>query len=295
MSELERRMLIVFDIDETLIQYIPSKYNELWLERKEKFEEGSYVEMDKGNGKTDVIIFRPKLEKMMKMFVEDKFYVPALWTYSEREYCEEIAKTIIARYNLPEDFFLFKKGAEDIDEEVGIPKDLTVVYEEYDGKFNKFNTILVDDRYGNINNESNEENGLCIQPFAPFGAEKTREKLSEGDLKKQLKDDVLESVIKIAKAIKKDIEGCEDEDYELGFRTETVFGEKRVKRMGLEKYMQTFAVKFKRVVSIGVPYLTRKFIIIPDYEKYGVKMGGRKRTVKRKNMGKGKGKTNKRR
>ncbi len=282
----ERKLLIVFDIDETLIQYIPGKYYDLWVERKSSFEPDSYVEKMSKDGKTNVIIFRPKLEQMMNLFKDNSFFVPALWTYSERDYCDSIAKAIIQRYNLPENFFLFKKGAEDIDEDVGIPKDLNVVYEQYP-LFNKFNTILVDDRYGNINNESNLHNGLCIQPFAPFGAEKVREKLAEEEFRNQLNDDVFTSVINIANAIKKDIEGCDEEDFLTGFKTEPVFAEKRVKRMGLENFYQTFAVQFTKVVSIGVPYLTRKFILIPNYDEFPVKMGG-KLKIKRKTRNKGK-------
>jgi hypothetical protein len=273
-------MLIVFDIDETLVQYMPHKYNDLWQERKHMFNENSYVEIS-DNGKTSVVIFRPKLEEMMNLFKNDSFFVPALWTYSERDYSEFIGNEIIKRYGLPENFFLFKKGAEDIDEDVGIPKDLNVIYEEYP-EFNKFNTILVDDRYGNINNDSNMYNGLCIQPFAPFGAEKTREIIEESRFKKELNDNIFTSVIKIATAIKKDIIGCDDEDYASAFATEPVFTEKRVKRMGLSQFYQTFAVKFTNVVSVGVPYLTNKFILIPKYNKYPLKMGGKNRSKKGK-------------
>jgi len=276
----QRKLLIIFDIDETLIQYIPNKYYNLWEERKSLFDPNSYTEKISRDGKKNVIIFRPKLEEMMNLFKNNPFFVPALWTYSERDYSEFIANTIIERYNLPENFFLFKKGVEDIDEDTGISKDLNTVYDEYPS-FNKFNTILVDDRYGNINNDSNLYNGLCIQPFAPFGAEKIREKISEEEFRKQLNDDVFTSLIKIANEIKKDIDGCDEEDFMAGFKTESVFAEKRVKRMGLENFYQTFAVKFTKVVSIGVPYLTKRFILIPNYEEFPVKMGG-KLKIKRK-------------
>lgn len=266
------QMLVVFDIDETLIQYVPHKYNALWEERKASFAEGSYMELISGD-KKDVIIFRPHLEKMMRLFRDDPFFVPALWTYSEREYCDIIADAIIRRFQLPEDFFLFKYGAEDIDEDVGIPKNLSKIYETFP-QFNKFNTILVDDRYGNINNEVNIFNGLCIQPFAPFGAEKVRTQLDDRAFRKELGDKVFDSVIKIVGAIKRDIMGCDEEDFRNAFATEAVFTEKRVKRMKLDAFFKTFAVKFTKVVSIGVPYLTKNFILIPDYHKYSEKMGG---------------------
>ena len=277
----ERQLLIVFDIDETLIQYIPNKYYSEWKKRKSLFPEGSYVESTQ-NGNTSVVIFRPELEKMIQLFQNDSFFVPALWTYSERDYADFIANVIITRFNLPSDFFLFKKGAEDIDEDVGIPKDLTVVYREYP-QFNKFNTILVDDRYGNINNESNMYNGICIQPFAPFGAEKVRISMNKRQTMKELNDKVFESIIHIANSIKKDIMGCDESDFQEAFSTEPIFSEKRIHRMKLNQYYQTFAVKFRNVISIGKPYETTKFILIPGYGKYSKKMGGsKKRNEKRK-------------
>jgi len=271
---MPRKLLIVFDIDETLIQYVSDAYIPLWEERKSSFPEGSYVEQVSSSGKKNVVIFRPRLEKMIKLFKNDPFFVPALWTYSERDYCNSIADTIIKHYNLPEDFFLFRYGSEDIEEdEMEIPKNLTKAYANFP-EFNKFNTILIDDRYGNINNEVNMYNGLCIQPFAPFGAEKKRERLTDRLFRKQLADKAFDSVITIAQAIKKDIEGCDEEDFKVGFTTESVFMPKRVKRMNLESHVKTFAVKFKDVVCVGVPYLTRHFILIPDYHSYSEKMGG---------------------
>lgn len=275
-----RKMLVVFDIDETLIQYIGGKFNPLWQERKSMFSEDSYTEIPGRNGEVSTIIFRPKLRELMELFKNDKFFVPAMWTYSDREYGEGIAKAIVQKYNLPADTFLFVKGAEDMDEDSGIPKDLTIIYEEYP-EFGKFNTILVDDRYGNINNSSNRENGLVIQPYAPFGPEKEREKLGEEEFRHQMNDNVFTSLIEIMKAIKKDIQGCDDEDYEMALNTEGVFIPKRVKRMKLDKFYQTFATEFKQLVSIGVPYLTKKFILIPKYDSFPSKYGGKWRKTKR--------------
>jgi hypothetical protein len=273
----------VFDIDETLIQYISGTYIDLWDQRKNSVDPNTYVESVNRNGVRDCIIFRPKLDKLMEKFKLDNFFIPALWTYSERDYCDLIANKIIEKYDLPHDFFLFKKGAEDIDEDVGIPKNLELVYNEYP-EFNKFNTILVDDKYGNINNDSNMYNGLVIQPFAPFGMEKKRELLVEKEFKKQISDNVVVSIINVMDAIKKDLEGCDDEEYSQGFATEPVFDAKRIKRMGLDHFKQTFAVQFKEVISIGVPYLTNKFILIPAYDKYSKKMGGKGKSKKKKSM-----------
>ena len=279
MSEY-KKLLVVFDIDETLIHFIPHKYFPIWEKQKKYFNEDMYLEQTNEAGKKVCVIFRPHLKEMLDLFKTDTFFKAALWTYSEKSYCEWIAKVLTEKYDLPEDFFLFKKGAEDIDEDVGIPKNLEVVYEEFP-EYNKFNTILVDDRYSNINNESNKENGLVIQPFAPFGPEKVRVKLSVKNFTIQLKDNVFLHILDILNIIKHDIQNCEDDDVRVALTKEPVFLEKRINRMKLAEYYQTFAVKFKKVASVGVPYLSKNFIMIPDYEKYTVG-GKRKRTKKRK-------------
>jgi hypothetical protein len=283
MSQFDSRkkLLVVFDIDETLIQFIPNAYFNIWEKSKSKFNPDMYIEKEQSTGKKVVIIFRPHLKELFELFKSNNFYKPALWTYSERSYCNMIASVLEEKYDLPEDFFLLKYGAEDIDEDIGIPKNLEVIYEKYPTEFNTFNTILIDDRYGNINNESNIKNGLVIQPFAPFGAEKKREVLSSRKLKEQLSDNVMKSVIDIMQKIRKDIEGCESEDIDDGFNTESVFNEKRINRMELNDYYKTFAVKFIDTISVGVPYLTSKFILIEDYKNYPKKMGGNSKTAKK--------------
>lgn len=258
-------LLFVFDIDETLIQYIPAKYNHIWNEKRHLFHKNSYVEKKKKNGISDVIIFRPHLENFFNIIKKNpEFFKVALWTYSERDYCDAIADILIEHYHLPTNFFIFKKGAEDINDEDDYPKNLQTVFEEYP-QFNVFNTILIDDRYANIRHSVNQENGLLIQPFAPFGVEKTRELFPDEYVLEQLNDRVFIDIIPIVLAIKKDIEGCDAEEFEEGFRSEPVFSERRIKRMELEKYYQSYAIKprsIDNIISIGTPYLTKDFVMV---------------------------------
>ncbi len=48
---MTRKLLIVFDIDETLIQYIPNKYVDLWESKKSLFPTDSYIEETNSEGK----------------------------------------------------------------------------------------------------------------------------------------------------------------------------------------------------------------------------------------------------
>ncbi len=260
-----QQLLIVFDIDETLIHYMPSKYYHLWNEKKHLFPKKSYVEITKKNGTKDVIIFRPHLQQLFDYLHANRETIKvAIWTYSERDYAASIADTLTRRYNLPANFFLFLKGGEDIDDENDYPKNLKIIFKEYP-EFNVFNTILVDDRYTNINHNVNEKNGLLIEPFAPFGTEKARILLDNAVIQNMINNDhVMLDAKHIFEAVHKDIMGCDETDIDEGFYTEPVFSS-RIKRMGLEQFLQSFAIKPQRVdriVSIGTPYLSPEFLIV---------------------------------
>jgi len=282
-AQNKKRLLVVFDIDETLIQFIHWKEVDDVKSKLDALDPDTYVTETDSNGKTSYIIFRPHLKTLMNLFKTDPFFKPALWTYSEREYSNNVGNAIIQKYGLPEDFFLFRKGSEDIENDPDeIPKNLKMIYQEYPEYYNTFNTILIDDRYGNINNDSNRFNGIVIQPFAPFGTEKKRELLTGSKFESELNDNVFLSIINIMKKIKKDIMGCDNDDIKSAFKTEAVFSEKRIARMKLESYIQTFATKFTEIISVGVPYLTSKFMLIPpEYSKFA-KRGGRRSTKKQK-------------
>ena len=97
-NEQERNLLVVFDIDETLIQYISDKYINLWDQNKSLINPNMYAENISKNGSKSCIIFRPKLDLLIEKFRSDPFFKCALWTYSERDYCDYIADAIIKKY-----------------------------------------------------------------------------------------------------------------------------------------------------------------------------------------------------
>jgi hypothetical protein len=156
-----RKLLVVFDIDETLIQFIDTQH----ITNARIDGVADYNNIDGGT-----ILFRPHLEELLKFIERDPFIVPAIWTYRDREFAEKIAQIIVEKYNLPRDFFLFIWSVDQIDDH-NCAKDLHKVWNLYRG-FNRFNTVLVDDRHQNILHKNNKDNGFHIRAFEPFGKER---------------------------------------------------------------------------------------------------------------------------
>lgn len=295
MSE-KKRLLVVFDIDETLIHFLPKKFidntnwKQLSAEEKAQFENISPRD-------DHAVLLRPYLGELFRFFNanQDKYAV-ALWTYSEQEYAEDIGGMISAHYGLPEDFFLFKWGLEQIRKAKGgenYPKNLNMVWGNFTD-FNKFNTIIVDDLHGNIRHEHNAENCVLIQPYAPFGRDKERMPMTPAMLDKALNDDALQHMQTICETVSRDIQGCEDEDVEGAFYRETVFSPKRINRMGLGNYLKKYAIRFVTLPTIGEGYQTNKFIDVTEQaERYGEQQHGGKKKRTRKHKKSYKSKKNK--
>ena len=239
---MSKQFLVIFDIDEALLHFVSNKYAHLFDELPEEIQEQFDYVKDGGH----IILLRPYLRELFNHYLENPNIKVALWTYSEQEYAYTIQETLIKALKLPEDFFLFAYGEEDmiIDEETGeeddYPKNLQKVYEDFPD-FNVFNTFIVDDTSSNIKHEISQQNCILIQAYAPFGIEKVREDTGESGIEYALRDEALREVEMISDKVYADIEGCSIEDIEEGFETEHVFNPNRVKRMGLTKYLKTYA------------------------------------------------------
>lgn len=249
-----KSLLVVFDIDETLIQFIPKKYESLWEQRKNAFHPDQYH-----NDKGSIIIFRPFLKELFSYLQKDKFFKVALWTLSEREYCEDIASILTRHFGLKSDFFISKKGYEDTED--ANPKELRLLWEEFP-QYNKFNTVLIDDRYANMNHSINRENGIAIQPFAPFGTDKKRELISETEFTMQLQDNVFEHLIDIFEKIKRDIKGCTSEEIAESLDSYSLITPQRIKRMALTDFMQPFPTKVENIMRIGMPFVSEDYVFM---------------------------------
>lgn len=278
MDDSKKSLCVVFDIDETLIHFIQNKHRGVWDDNPDLHKE--FTAVDDG---AHITILRPYLDQLFNYFKSQPQIKVGLWTYSEQEYSKKIANLLTKELELPEDFFLFTWGAEQINEE-GEPKDLEQVYDEF-SQFNKFNTFIVDDLPGNIMHEINQDNCILIQPFAPFGIAKQRSLQSANVIKSNNDDTKLKDLQGICEKVLVYINGCSDEDIVDSFYTEPVFTAKRIKKMKLEKFCKKFAYKFIRLMTIGNPYETDKFIMLSsNQEKLGprVKGGGKKKRTKKR-------------
>ena len=277
----KRDILVVFDIDETLIQYINTPAYKYWEattpEQKRTIENSlEYVDIE---GKRKIIFIRPGLKQFLEMARDSGRIKVAIWTYSERAYAKEIAKLICERYDLPRDTFIFQYGAEDIEDD-DFPKSMEQIWDDpkFGKKFNKFNTFIVDDRYGNLCHKINRYNSILVQAFAPFGETKPREPLTDHLLETAVNDDIFHELTGITHKLLKDIDGCEDEEIDEAFKSEAVFAPKCMKRKGLEGYVKEYA-KGVHLCTIGEV----------ENAASSVKGGRRRRTVRNRRMSMKKG------
>jgi hypothetical protein len=241
MSELP--LLIIFDIDETLIQFINKKAYHYWEDadpvlKRSLTEHCEFIDMPE---KRQCIFFRTGLRNFLEEVKRNERLQIAIWTYSDNDYATDIAEIITRHFGFDENPFLFAYGADDIKDHDN-PKSLQQIWDnpKFGETFNKFNSFLVDDRKGNICHDINMYNGIIIQAFAPFGETKQRSELTESSLKKTIEDDVLEHLSKISKKILQDIDGCSEEDIAEALTEESVFLPKCMKRRKLQAYFKEF-------------------------------------------------------
>ena len=272
------KLLVIFDIDETLIHFVNKRDYKVWAEASPKKQKQlDYVEKN-----NQVLIFRPYLRELFEYFVKNKDKINVgLWTYSEREYAEDIGGGIIKHFGLPKNMFLFRYGYEDMEDET-YPKDLRYVYRNFP-EHNTFNTILVDDAFSNISHAINSKNSILIAPFAPFGWEKKRVPTTSPMIKEAVNDKCFQLLEGICKKVVSDIEGCDSTDIRDAFTTEGVFAANRVKRMKLDQYYKKFAKKsYLDMMSVGKPLKSDKYSVKKSKKINKTSKGGtRRRRAKR--------------
>ena len=119
---------------------------------------------------------------------------------------------------------------------------------------------------------------MLIQPYAPFGRDKTRVPMSNELKDRALNDDMLLQLQDVCEKVSKDIQNCDEEDIDAAFKKEAVFSEKRIIRMGLTKLLKKYARKFIMVPTIGNGYQTNNFIDVTEQSNvYGARKAGGKR------------------
>ena len=302
-------ILVVFDIDETLLQYLNIKaYNKYFKTLSPEYKrilESNLLIADKVD-KQKAIIFRPLLREFFDYVRESKGLIKiALWTYSEHAYAVEIKDEILRNFpNAREEDFVFTWGAEDMFDNYHKAKDLTLIWDDemrhrrqekamddeegafvsadlepdyawYGETFNKFNTFLVDDRYGNLAHDNNMKNSILVQAFAPFGETKTREPMTQQLLDTALADNMFSVLMDVLNNVREDIAGCEEEDVRGAFDKQHVLDSAKCSRKNLDEYMRGYECKDWKV----------KLLTIGNVENAAssIKGGKRKRTRKNKN------------
>jgi hypothetical protein len=275
-----KKLCVIFDIDETLIHFISKRYKSIW----DNLDEPIKNKFDTIVLNDQLIVLRPHIKELFRYFKTTPEIRVGLWTYSEREYSEDIAKILSKELELPSDFFLFTWGAEDMEttdryESSGFPKDLNKVYHIFPN-FNVFNTFIVDDLYKNIKHEININNSILIEPFAPLGTNKVRVDIGYEEQNKLSEDKAFVELQQICEISLRDIVNCTKKDIDESFKTENIFCAKRLRRMGLNSFIKTYAINFIKMMTIGNPKQTDNFILVE--QNYGDIKGGTtcKRRVK---------------
>lgn len=268
-----KQLCVVFDIDETLIHFVQKQYRHIW----DGLDESIKNKFDTINFREHLIILRPHIRTLFYYFKQTPNIKVGLWTYSERQYSEDIAKILSEELNLPSDFFMFTWGAEDMDSSE-LPKDLTKVYANFPN-FNTFNTFIVDDLYKNIRHEVSINNSILVQPFAPLGTSKVRSDIGVEKQTKLINDNIFIELKQICQKALNDIVNCDEEDINESFESDSIFNPKRIKRMQLDSFIKTYAIKFIKMMTIGEPMQTNEFILVN--QNYGMHVKGGTNTKKR--------------
>jgi hypothetical protein len=271
---MTKPLLIVFDIDETLLHFVRKvDVPDVWDPLDEKYK--SSLDYIKNNG--NVIIFRPKLYELLHYLINNKIFI-GLWTYSDKEYALGIKSFLINHFKLKKDAFKFVYSDADIESAIEmssngdfysidkinkditeIDKDLRYIWYNYPKLFNKFNTILVDDKDTNILHKINNNNCIYIQPYTPILYKRT-EHLKPKIIEDSINDNIVKDLIFIINKVKEDIKGLDQEEFDDAFNVEEVFTRKRVNRMGLKDFYINYKYnkKNKKVKIISVGYVNKE-------------------------------------
>lgn len=246
-------LLIVFDLDETVIQFLHAKNSpdamELWHHETSENQKSKLKYSI--SEKQHIVILRPHLKEMFDFCKKNKNVRVGLWTLSERDYGKSIASILSREFDLPKHFFLFVYGEEDV-EDYKTRKDLSKIWKEFPD-YNQHNTFLVDDLKRNIMHSVNRKNGFLTPPFAPFGMKGEREgiNLSES-IENARNDKTMKEVVKLAKKII-----AYNNKHPSDLRP--LFDKKRMADMKMSSYLHLIAKEDPeviRVASYGRPVIS---------------------------------------
>jgi hypothetical protein len=244
-------LLIVFDLDETLIQFLHAKNASDAIKLWKETDDDVKAKLHYVSEKKHVIILRPHLEQLFDYFMKNTNIRVGLWTLSEREYGRSIANLLSAEFDLPENFFLFVYGDEDV-KNYKTRKDLSMIWEEFP-VYHHSNTFLVDDLKRNIMHPINRKNGFLTPAFAPFGMKDHREDIViDETIENALQDDAMKEVVKFSRKIIRYNKAHPDDRRPL-------FDKKRMADMKMQSYLKMVSKEdpeLIRVASYGRPVIS---------------------------------------
>jgi HAD superfamily phosphatase (TIGR01681 family) len=157
-------LCIIFDIDETMVQYLHDPvgihkwetYKKLYPNKIEAHESAKYT-----------VLFRPGLRDFIQFAKANNIDI-AIWTYGNESYSQFIENEIMSYAGLDKSPFTFVYSITEIKDDLANgmeEKDLRRVYQAFPERYTATNTILVDNRAANIFHESNRENGIVVESF----------------------------------------------------------------------------------------------------------------------------------
>jgi len=252
-------ILVVFDIDETLLQFMGGTthhfLDEISVEDRKAIQDSQIEYLDKKamNHKntaffSECALFRPHLRNFLDIVKKNPRIHIAIWTYAEHDYAVKVAEIITRHFGFSKNPFVFTYGAEDMDDE-NYPKSLHQIWRDFK-QYNKFNTFIVDDRLGNLSHDHNLYNSVVCQGFAPFSERKTRLPLTKESLTASINDTMFIELIKIINNSFEYINGCSNEECAEAFNEESIFSPKLIQKNGNIKYVQDVKGSVKGVEKI---------------------------------------------
>lgn len=286
-------ILVVFDIDETLLQNTGGAsyqfFNNLALEDRNAIQKSKIEFIDRKYKKKDTnpdyynecTLFRPYLREFLELVKKPNSRIHiAIWTYAERSYAEKMSELITNHFGFKKNPFVFAYGEEDM-EDHRHPKSLKQIWNDprFGKKYNKFNSFIVDDRYDNVAHDINKQNSVLCQGFAPFSETKTRAPLTPESLERSVNDTIFKDLIKIINLSFEYMDGCSEEECGDAFKSENIFSSKVIQKKQLGKY-------FKNVS--GVDLVTTGDVSNAASDHKGGRKKGRKVYTKNKRVRKNK-------
>jgi hypothetical protein len=102
-------------------------------------------------------------------------------------------------------------------------------------------------------------------------------------LRRSVEDDIFQLLDVICKRVYADIDGCDSADIDALVRyPEPVFSMKRIKRMGLQNFLKTYATKTISLLTIGDAHQSKDFFEVDNAGSRGGARKTRRRTRRRK-------------